>query len=421
MSVSPLAILGGTPAVTAKEPHFVWPPIGEPTRHAVARQLDEALSIYDRSGIVALLEDALQEYLRIRRVVLTSSGTVALYSLYAACGIGPGDEVIVPAYTFLATATPLFHLGAIPVLADCDRTGNLDAADAETRITARTKAIMVTHMWGLPCNMAALTQLAVKHDLALLEDASHAHGATIRGQKLGTFGTASAFSLNGPKPLSAGEGGLLATDVDEIYYRALLHGHYNKRCRTEIPPDHPLHAYATTGMGLKFRIHPLAAAIALEQLRHLDEYLDGRAAIADHMIKRLTGVPGIETPRLSEQDRRAWYGLPLTYQPGDLEGLPVETFHAALQAEGCTAADRPGSTCPLNLHPLFQNPAPLFPAYAGKVSYRRGDFPVAERVHHNTIKLPVWHQPKDQHLADQYIDAIIKVSTNYRDLLTEQK
>lgn len=234
MTTSPLAVLGGSPAVTTDGPHFTWPPIRESTRQAVARQIDDALSIYDRSGVVARLEDALQDYLDIRHVLLTSSGTVALYSAYAACGIGPGDEVIVPAYTFLATATPLFHLGAIPVLADCDNTGNIDVAAVEARISFRTKAIMVTHMWGIPCDMAALSQLAAKHGIMLLEDASHAHGAASGTRKVGTFGTA-AFSLNGPKPLSAGEGGLIATDDDEVYYRALLHGHYNKRCRNEIP------------------------------------------------------------------------------------------------------------------------------------------------------------------------------------------
>ncbi|WP_223874609.1 DegT/DnrJ/EryC1/StrS family aminotransferase [Salinispora fenicalii] len=362
-------------------------------------------------------EAALQEYLGVRRVLLASSGTVALYSAYAACGIGPGDEVIVPAYTFLATATPLFHLGAIPVLADCDNTGNIDPADAESRISPRTKAIMVTHLWGIPCNMAALNRLAEKHGIMLLEDASHAHGAISRGRKVGTFGAVSAFSLNGPKPLSAGEGGLLATDDDEIYYRALLHGHYNKRCRTEIPEGHPLRTYATTGLGLKFRIHPLAAAIALEQLRHLDEYLDGRAQMADYITKQLAGVPGIEVPELYDGDRAAWYGLPLLYKPGDLDGLTAETFYAALKAEGCAEADQPGSTCPLNLHPLFQDPGPLFRAYREKLSYQPGDFPTAERIHQNTIKLPVWHRSQERRLADQYIAAIIKVSSHYRDLL----
>jgi dTDP-4-amino-4,6-dideoxygalactose transaminase len=208
---SPLALLGGTPAVTAPVPHFTWPPVSDRTESAVLTQLRTAVSVYDRSGVIADLEDALRGYFGVRHALLTSSGTAALYDLYAACRIQPGDEVICPAYTFFATVTPLLHLGAIPVLADCDENGNLDPADAARKITARTSAIMVTHMWGVPADMTAIRELADSHRLTLLEDGSHAHGASIGAQKTGTAGDGSAFSMNGPKPLSAGEGGFLLT------------------------------------------------------------------------------------------------------------------------------------------------------------------------------------------------------------------
>ena len=244
---STLALLGGTPAVTTPAPHFTWPPMDADTEKAVVDQLHTALSIYDRSGVIARLEDDLAAYHGVRHALLTSSGTAALYSMYAACGIRAGDEVIVPAYTFFATVTPLFHLGAVPVLADCDDDGNLDPDDVAQRITARTVAIVVTHMWGTPAQGARLRALADERGLLLLEDGSHAHGAAVAGRKAGTFGHAAAFSLNGPKPLSAGEGGFLLTDDDHTYRKALIHGHYNKRCRTEIPREDPLHEYAVTG------------------------------------------------------------------------------------------------------------------------------------------------------------------------------
>lgn len=126
------------------------------------------------------------------------------------------------------------------MLADCDPNGNLDPADAAGRITTRTTGIVVTHMWGVPADMPALRALADAHGLALLEDASHAHGAGIGERKAGTFGDGAALSMNGPKPLSAGEGGFVPTSDDETYYCVLLHGQYNKRCRSEIPKDHPL-------------------------------------------------------------------------------------------------------------------------------------------------------------------------------------
>lgn len=414
---SSLALLGGTPTVTAPAPHFSWPPLPNTTTEAVVNQLALGISIYDRSGVIAELEDALAAYHGVRHALLTSSGTAALYSMYAAVGLRPGMEVIVPAYTFFATVTPLLHLGAVPVLADCDEQGNLDPADVANRITERTAAIVVTHMWGVPADVHGLRRLATDHGLSLLEDGSHAHGARVDGQRVGTCGQAASFSMNGPKPLSAGEGGFLLTDDDELYYRALLHGQYNKRCRAELPREHPLYGYAVTGMGLKHRIHPVAARIALDQLGHLDEYLAGRERIATHLCQQLDELPGIVAPKLLTDTRSSWYGLILQYRSEELDEVPIERFHAALQAEGCQEVDRPGSTCPLNLLPLFQAPGPLFPALDGTLACAPGDFPHAEAFHHNALKLPVWHRQEDMPLVDSYIETFRKVADNYLELV----
>ncbi|MCF3103183.1 aminotransferase class I/II-fold pyridoxal phosphate-dependent enzyme [Streptomyces roseoverticillatus] len=417
MNDSPLALLGGEPAVAVPGRHFAWPPITDADRQAVARQMETAVSIPDRSGVIADLEDALASCLGVRHVVTTCTGTAALHSMYAAAGIGPGDEVIVPALTFHATATPLFHLGAHPVLADVDDRGQLDLDDAARRVTARTKAVVAVHLWGLPEDMDALTSFADEHELMLLEDGSHAHGATWNGQRTGTFGTASAFSLNGPKPLSAGEGGFVATDDTELYYRVLLHGQYNKRCRREIPVTHPLARFAVTGMGLKLRIHPLAAALARAQLTRLEEHLTGRQVVAARMCAALEGMPGIRLPALPVAARPSWYALPLRYEPAELGGLPIERFLDALHAEGATEADQPGSTCPLHTHPLFQTPGTLLPGYADGQGLPAGGFPAADYVHAMTLKLPVWHHENDVRLADAYATAIAKVATHAKDLL----
>ncbi|MCP2330937.1 DegT/DnrJ/EryC1/StrS family aminotransferase [Actinoalloteichus caeruleus] len=414
-----LALTGGSPVISQLGSHFSWPPITHATTKAVLDQLTTTVSIYDRSGVIAELEDALQEYFGVRHAVLTSSGTAAVHSTYAATCVEPGDEVIVPAYTFLATATPLFHLGAVPILADSDETGNMSVAEVEARITNKTTAIMVTHLWGTPADIDALLALANRHGLALLEDASHAHGATVHGQKVGTFGHTAAFSMNGPKPLSAGEGGFVLTDDDDVYHRVLLHGHYNKRCRNEIPATSPMHPYAVTGMGLKFRIHPLAAAIALDQLGSLDDYLNGRENVARYLCNQLGELPGIAVPRTPDGVRPAWYGLPLTYVPEELGGLPVKRFHEALLAEGLKEVDQPGSICPLSRFPLFRDPAPVFPHYPHRkrVAYREGQFPVAEQIWQHTLKLPVWHREEDLPLVDRYIDGLRKVIEHHTELL----
>jgi perosamine synthetase len=413
---STLAILGGAPVLRPEAARFDWPNVDDGLRAAVLAQLDESISIYNRSGVIARLEDRLSGYHGGRRALLTCTGTAALHTLYAAAGLA-GHEVICPAYTFFATCTPLFSVGAIPVLADCREDGNLDPADVERRITRNTKAIVVTHMWGLPCDMGPLAEIARRAGLLLLEDGSHAHGATYHGDVVGTLGDAAAFSMQGQKTLTGGEGGFLLISDDELFYRSLLFGQYNNRCKDEIPRHHPLYDYAVTGMGLKLRIHPLAAAIAEYGLDGLDDVLAGRRRMAARLSAALADLPGIEVPHVPEGVCPSWYGYMLHYRSERLGGLSRERFHAAVVAEGCIELDMPGSTRPLNLHPLFQAPGMLFPRYDGQVRYQPGDFPVAERYHATTLKLPVWHRPDDEGVVDLYARAIRKVVEHHHDLL----
>lgn len=415
---SPLAIHGGTPVIDQPAPHLQWPPITDSTTAAIVEQLHRAVSLPDRSGVVAELEERLADYFGVRRAVLTSSGTAALHSAFAALQLGAGAEVIVPAYTFHATATPLLHLGARPVLIDCDTSGNLDPALVEAAITSATRAIVVTHMWGLPAQVEALSKIAARYDLDLIEDGSHAHGASVNGRMVGTFGRVSAFSMNGPKTLSAGEGGFVLTDDDDVYYRVLLHGQYNKRCRNEIPASHPLHRFAVTGSGLKLRIHPLAAALALDQLESLDAWLEHRRRNAEQMIAQLRGLPGIAVPEVSEASAPSWYALPVLYQPEDAGGLPVAALVRALHAEGCLEVDQPGSTRPLHEHPLFSEEASvLFPDLSKPPKLGSSDFPQAVRIHRHTLKLPVPHVSGTP--LDSYADAFSKVINNRHHLMED--
>lgn len=322
-----------------------------------------------------------------------------------------------PAESYDAEDTAVVVTGAIPVMSDARDDGNIDPADVERRITPRTRAILVTHMWGMPCDMDSIVDIARRHGLSLIEDASHAHGATYHGQPVGSFGDIAAFSLQGQKTVTGGEGGILLTDDDDLYYRALAFGHYNKRCRAEIPKGHPLRRFATTGMGLKLRIHPLAAAIAEEQFALLPTILEGRRRVARTLQRRLGSLPGITPAIALEGIEPAWYALTMRYHADELGGLPIETFHRAILAEGCAEVDRPGSTCPLEDLPLFQDPGALFPAYAREGYPRRGDFPRAEAFHDTLLKVPVWHDPKDDDVVDAYVVAFEKVVARHVDLL----
>lgn len=415
---SKLAILGGVKTLNKKPPHFSWPPITKAVEISVIRQLHQSISIYDRSGIFEEFENAFAKYHKRKYALLCSSGTIAIHSMHVAAGFKEGDEIICPAYTFFATVTPLLFTGAKPVLCDCDENGNIDPKEIRKKITKQTKAVVITHMWGIPCQMDEIVKICKENNLLLLEDCSHAHGAMYNNKPVGSFCDMAAWSLQGPKNVSGGEGGILLTDNEEFYYKALLLGHYNKRCKQEIPKDHPLYKYAVTGMGLKYRAHPLAIAIAMETFKNLDKYLAVKSFFAKKIMNELGNIKGIKISNISSKIKPSWYGFVFQYKSSELGNLPIEKFFEALQAEGLAEIDRPSSTSPLNLLPLFHNPIELFPAYKNhNFSYQPGDFPKAETFYQNAIKLSVWAFKKDIKVVEAYIRGIKKVVNNYHDLL----
>jgi dTDP-4-amino-4,6-dideoxygalactose transaminase len=405
-----LAIHGGTPVIKQPGPHFRWPPVTEATRRAVLRQLDEAVSIRDRSGVVARLEQRLEREIGLRHAVLFNSGTSAIHAMFVGAGLGPGDEVLCPDYTFFASISPLFFTGATPVLVDCDASGNPDPEQAQRLVTARTRALLVAHIWGVPCAMEPLVELCREHGLLLLEDMSHVWGATYGGRPMGTFGAAAALSLQAQKTLSGGEGGVLFTDDPEIHHRAIALGHYNRRCLQEIPDDHLLHEYGATGMGLKLRIHPLAAAIAEQQLDTVPEVLAGRRRTAAWMRRELAAIAGIELPPIPPRAEPSWFGLLFTLDRRLAGRCTVDEVFAALQAEGCCEIDRPKLTAPLHHYPLFRHPGRVFPGYG---SLPERDYPGAEDFYRRIFKLPVWHRAEDEALVAQYLEAIRKVMKHF--------
>lgn len=413
-----LAILGGDQHIVHEGPQFTWPIITEETEAAVVAQMRESISIYNRSGIFERFENIWSQYHGVEHSLLTNSGTSSILSMFVGIGLAPSDEVICPAYTFHATASPLFILGAKPVLCDCDETGNIDPSQIEALITEKTRAVIITHMWGVPCDVEAIAAICKKHGIKLLEDCSHAHCATVNGQPVGSFGDAAAWSLQGPKLVSGGEGGIMTCNDEEIYARATLLGHYNKRCKTEIPHDHPLYQFSVTGMGLKLRAHTFAVAMAEQQFSHIGEWIEQKRAFAKRMSEGFSGLPGVSAPKFASNADPAWYAYVLQYNQAELGGLPIEKFHEALLAEGAIEADRPGSTGPLNNLPLYQRACQLFPGYeSADVAYLPGQYPGAERFFTNAIKLPVWALPEDEALVDRYVGAFAKVVENHEQLL----
>jgi perosamine synthetase len=352
-----LAIRGGRP-VAAQPVQEVWPRLTPELEACLLAQARDALSIYGRSGIVEDFEDAFAEYVGVSRTLATSSGTAALHSVYYGARIGPGDEVICCDYGFFATVTPLLQLGATPVFVDCARDGTISVDAAEAAITGKTRAIIVTHMWGQPAQLTALRELCDSKGLLLFEDCSHAHGARFAGQVVGSTGDAAAWSLQAQKTIWAGEGGVLATSHQDLYERALLLGHFNRRALQEIPESSPNFASAFTGTGLKYRAHPLGLALALPQIKTVDQLLEGRQQSAKILIDALTSISGIAVMRNSQQGIvHGNYALVALIDP-DACGFDRHDFTAAMHAENIHVVSIPRQMNSMSQYSVFTQAGP---------------------------------------------------------------
>jgi perosamine synthetase len=419
----PLALFGGPPAVP-DPPRFSWPPIGERDIARVVALLERGeLSYYGREGEAERLERAFAEYIGVRHALSVTSGTAALHSAFFGLGLGAGDEVLAPTFTFLSTVMPLFVVNATPVLVDADaRTGNIDPADIERRITPRTRAIVVAHLCGHPCDMDPIVAIARRHGLRIVEDCAQAHGAEYRGRRVGSIGDVSIFSLQASKLVAGGQGGLLLTDDREIFERATLLGHFRVRSFQDV--QSPEYApFASTGYGLNYRIHPFAAALAMSQLERLDEYIDNRRERLGRLSRVLDGARGIEPPALEPYvTRHGQYSYKPLYRPDEMGGLPIDAYLRALRAEGVPIAK--SETLPLHLEPLFQveddrsrtygRALPGAPALRRR--YRAGDLPTAETYARLALKLPPYTDDVGD-AFERFAEAFDKVARHVDELL----
>ncbi len=410
--MSYLAVNGGTPVVDIEKAKFEWPRITDESEKAVVKQLHTSISIYDNSGIIGEFEKIFADYHNRKLGLLSNSGTSAIFSMFEGIGLMPGDEVICPVYTFHASVSPLINTGAIPIFADSDEFGNISIDSIKTKLTPRTKAVVVTHMWGTPTKDINKIQIFCRdHNLFLLEDCSHAHGSSIYTKKVGSFGDAAAWSLQGQKTITGGEGGIMLTDNTKIFNRALLQGHYNKRPKNEISSSETEYKFFLTGMGLKLRAHPLAIALALQQFNHLDTFISQRQKYANIFTKAFNDYPFFTTPETISKDiQSSWYAYILLFNENESFGVSREEFVSALHAEGLIEVDIPGSTGLLNELPLFTKTNEIMPRLYNKPIYSQGPYPIADKFYNSVIKLPVWTFEDEYKIVDSYISGIQKVA-----------
>jgi dTDP-4-amino-4,6-dideoxygalactose transaminase len=246
------------------------------------------LARYHSSRIseVERFEKEMQGFLGVDHVLGVNSGTSALICALVGCGIGPGDEVLVPAYTWVATAAAPLAVGAVPVLTEINETLTIDPEDIRQKISPHTKAIIVVHMLNLVCDMDAILAIAKEHNLIVIEDACQAVGVTYRGRRCGTMGDAAAFSFNVLKNIQSGEGGALLTNSQRAYTRALMYHDVGSYIRGRVDANEPLF------VGQNYRMTNLAAAILRAQIPGLDKKLKRRRDRRRYWLDKLSGSFG---------------------------------------------------------------------------------------------------------------------------------
>lgn len=328
-----LAIEGGEPAVTTPLPRMY------PGGMRIDRQEEEAvLDVLRRKRLfryygpepgpsrVAELEEAFAAKIGVKHAAAVSSGSASLMCALAGLGVGPGDEVIVPAYTWIASASAVVAMGAVPILAEVDESLTLDPEDVRGKITPRTKALIPVHMRGAPSAMDELMALAREHGLPVLEDVAQADGGSYHGRRLGSIGNVGAFSLQFNKIITCGEGGMVTTNDDDILRRVLMYNDVVGGQRNKIPADEIL-------PGINFRMSELQGAVALVQLGRLDDLLRDmrrhKAAIKEG-IADVAREQGVEFRRINDPEGDTGIALIFFLPSAERAGFVSE----ALEAEG---------------------------------------------------------------------------------------
>jgi dTDP-4-amino-4,6-dideoxygalactose transaminase len=350
------------------------------------------------------------EYHDTRYGVATNGGTGALQIAFAAAGMRPGDEVIVPPNTFIATVTPMLHLGAVPIFVDVEpETLNLDPAAVEAAITERTRMIVPLHLAGYPCDIEAIHAIARKHNLTVIADACHAHGSEWEGKKLPAYSDLAAFSFQQGKNMTSGEGGVVVTNDRALFELCFM---YHNDGRGFGPNGSHYEV-----QGWNFRLSAFQAAVLGVQLERLDEWLKQKAEAVKYIEHCLDEIEGLRFPQTDPRVTRLSYLYPrLVYDMEAFDGVPASAFAEALRAEGVPAGA--GGAVRLYKHPLFTEKNFIHDA-PKRVDYASVSCPVAEAARGRSIHFDQTVLLSDQAALDDFVEAIYKVSQHIGDLKSQ--
>lgn len=396
MDSQKLALAGGKPVRAAMLPY------GHQTiEDDDIRQVGEVLRGHwlTQGPTVAEFEKAFADYLGLRYAVAFANGTAALHGACFAAGLGPGDEAVVPAITFAATANAVIYLGAMPVLADVQpENGLMDPSQLSTLITKRTKVLLPVHYAGLPAEMDEVMKIARERGLLVIEDACHAPGATYRGRAAGTIGDMACFSFHPVKPITTGEGGMVVTNRAEFMNRLRLFRNHGIEKKPEWASQFGGWYYEMQQLGYNYRLTDIQAALGLSQLRKADRFLQARRRIAafyDQAFSQTAGIAFLE----EGPDRLCAYHLyPLLFEMDRLT-CDKKTLFTALQAEGIGVQVH---YIPIARHPFYR-----------EKNYEPSRTPQAEKFYLREISIPLYAGMTEADSRDVVL-AVNKVLLAYR-------
>lgn len=347
---------------------------------------------------VKQFENDFQRYLSTKITpVAVNSATAGLHLALEALNIGPGDEVIVPTYTFTATAGVVRYLGAEVVLVDIDpKTLNIDPTVIEGAITPRTRALIPVHFAGLACDMEAIMELAGQHGLKVIEDAAHALPSTRNKKLIGTLKTdATVFSFYANKTMTTGEGGMIIPNNAKIAQRCRLmrlHG-INRDVFSRYVSDKPEWYYDVVELGYKYNMTDIAAAIGIHQLRRIKAFHERREVIANRYLKAFSDLPLILPALPTNGDKHAWHLYVI--QLKDKVKMSRDTFIEKMKQEGIGCSVH---FIPLHLHPYWRN----------RYGLNKEDYPFAQAAFQRAVSLPLYYRMSDCDV-DRVIDTVYKV------------
>jgi dTDP-4-amino-4,6-dideoxygalactose transaminase len=372
---------------------YCRPSIGE---EEIREVLDSLRSGWVTTGPkVKRFEEDFASYVGARHAIAVNSCTAALHVALAALEVGPGDEVIVPTLTFCATANVVVHLGATPVVVDVDQDGQISPEAIERALSARTRAIVPVHYAGQACDLDRILEIADTRGLAVVEDAAHAVGSEHGGRKIGTHGRAVAFSFYATKNMTTGEGGMIATQDDDLAARMrLLALHGMSRDAWKRYTESGSWYYEVIEAGYKDNMTDLQAALGIHQLRRLDEFIRRRQQIAARYDAAFADLPELELPRRLPRRNHTYHLYPVRLRPGRLT-LDRAGF---IQELHCFKIGSSVHFIPLHRHPFYQS----------RYGYHPDQFPVAEMIYQGLISLPLYPAMSDGDVTD-VIEAVREI------------